>query len=170
MARRRRKLGGVSRMFSLRLNATAAAGLAMAALLAGCGPKLPKGVEPDALYEAVSAAVGDPATCVLIGRKGSGAVAWRYNTHTTCARQLPACDGGAARTVNDLLKATAADGRPRTVSCTNPLDLSRGVGWASGPVPGRAGLVYAAVMDSRRGLPGRIMAEKIEGAFKDAGL
>jgi len=137
--------------------------------LAGCGPKLPKGVNPDKLADAVSDAIGDPNTCMLIGRRGSGEVVWRYNTHTTCARSLPACDVGGARTVGDLLKATAADGRPRTLSCNSAADGSRGVGWAAGPIAGR-GLVYAAVMEGPRALPGRIMAEDIEGALKDAGF
>jgi hypothetical protein len=143
------------------------AGAALA--LFGCGPRLPKGVDPDRLDEAVSQAVGDPNTCVLIGRQGSGQVIWRYNTHTTCARRLPACDSAAGRTVGDLLKATATDGRARAASCTNAADPSRGVGWASGGLAGR-GLVYAAVMEGTRALPGRIMAEKLDGAFKDAGL
>jgi hypothetical protein len=146
-----------------------AVALICALLLAGCGPGLPKGVDPDKLNEAVSNAIGDPNTCVLIGRQGSGAVAWRYNTHTTCARRLPACEGQGSQTADELLKAVAADGRPRTTSCGDPNDPSRGVGWAAGPVAGRA-LVYAAVMDSRLALPGRIMAEKLEAGFKDAGL
>jgi hypothetical protein len=137
--------------------------------LAGCGPQLPKGVDPDKLYAAVSNAIGDPNTCMLIGRQGSGQLAWRYNTHTTCGRSLPACDAPGVRTVGDLLKATAKDGRPRTSSCNSTADASRGVGWASGVIPGR-GLVYAAVMEGPRALPGRIMAEKLQGALLDAGL
>jgi hypothetical protein len=137
--------------------------------LAACGPRLPKGVDADKLDQAVSDAIGDPLTCVLIGRQGSGDVLWRYNTHTTCARSLPACDGPGQRTVADLLKATARDGRPRAASCNTAPDGSRGVGWASAALPGR-GLVYAAVMEGNRALPGRIMAEKMDGALKDAGL
>ena len=150
--------------------APALAALLMAALaLGGCGSKLPKGVDADKLDAAVSDAIGDPTTCVLIGRQGSGEVVWRYNTHTTCARSLPACDGPGGRTVEALLKQTAADGRPRTLSCNSAADASRGVGWASGPIAGR-GLVYAAVMEGERALPGRIMAEKLEGALKDSGF
>jgi hypothetical protein len=146
------------------------AALACAALaLAACGPKLPKGVNADRLNETVSDAIGDPNTCVLIGKSGSGAVVWRYNSHTTCARSLPACDAPGARTVEALLKATAADGRPRMLSCNSTADASRGVGWASAPIAGR-GLVYAAVMEGPRALPGRIMAEKMDGALKDAGF
>ena len=148
----------------------ASAALALAGLaLAGCGSQLPKGVDPSKLDEYVSDAIGDPNTCVLIGRQGSGEIVWRYNTHTTCGRTLPACDTPGTRTVGDLLKATARDGQPRTLSCDSSPDRSRGVGWASGPIAGHK-LVYAAVMEGQRALPGRIMAEKLEGALQDAGF
>lgn len=141
----------------------------MALTLSACGPRLPKGVDPDKLDQAVSDAIGGPQTCLLIGRQGSGEVIWRYNTHTVCARTLPACDGPGQRTVGDLLAATAKDGQARTLSCNSAADASRGVGWASGSIPNR-GLVWAAVMEGDRALPGRIMAEEVDGALKDAGL
>lgn len=141
----------------------------MALALAACGPRLPKGVDADKLDQAVSDAIGAPQTCMLIGRQGSGEVIWRYNTHTTCARTLPACDPPGVRTVDELLKATAKDGKPRTLSCNSSADASRGVGWSSGVIQGR-GLVWAAVMEGERALPGRIMTEKVEGALQDAGL
>jgi hypothetical protein len=132
-----------------------------AVVLTACGPRLPAGVDADKLQEAVSDAVGDPNTCVLLGRQGSGEVVWRYNTHTTCARSLPSCEGAASRTVGDLLKAEAADGRARMLSCAS-------VGWAAGAAG--HGLVYAAVMEGSRAMPGRVMADKLDGALKDAGL
>jgi hypothetical protein len=147
----------------------AALPLAAALALAACGPRLPKGVDPDKLKEAVSDAIGDPNTCMLIGREGSGEVVWRYNTYTTCARALPACEAPVTRTVGDLLRATAKDGRARQLSCSTSPDRSRGVGWSSGVIQGR-GLVYAAAMEGERALPGRIMTEKIEGALQDAGF
>ena len=148
---------------------TLAAVTLAAQALAGCGPRLPKGVDPDKLDQAVSDAIGGAQTCMLIGRQGSGDVVWRYNTHTACARTFPACDAPGAQSVNDLLKATAKDGRARTLSCNTTADASRGVGWASGALP-RHGFVYAAVMEGQNALPGRIMAEKLDGVFKDAGL
>ena len=72
-----------------------AAGFALAA----CEPALPKGVDADRLEAAVSGAIGDPNTCVLIGRPGSGQIVWRYNTHLTCGRGLPVCDKPGGRTV-----------------------------------------------------------------------
>jgi len=150
-----------------RLAATLAVFGALA--LQACGPGLPKGVDPDKLDEAVSQAIGGPQTCMLIGRRGAGQVVWRYNSHTICARTLPACDRPALTTVGDLLKATAKDGRARTLSCNSSPDGSRGVGWASGTIPDR-GLVWAAVMEGERALPGRIMTEEVEGALQDVGL
>ncbi|MBV9981794.1 hypothetical protein [Bradyrhizobium sp.] len=143
--------------------------LAVAIGLAACSPGLPKGVDKDRLDEAVSDAIGDPNTCLLIGKAGSGQVVYRYNTHTTCDRALPACDQPGLRTVDDLLKAVARDGRPRTLSCSSSADGSRGVGWSAAPIAGR-GVVYAAVMEGERALPGRIMADKVDGALKDAGF
>jgi hypothetical protein len=145
------------------------AGLALAAALGACSPGLPKGVDKDRLDQAISDEIGDPNTCVLIGRQGSGQVVYRYNTHTTCDRSLPACDAPGPRTVDALLKATAQDGKPRVLSCSSAPDGSRGVGWASGAIPGRK-LAYAAVMEGNRALPGRMMADKMDGALKDAGL
>ena len=106
---------------------------------------------------------------MLIGRQDSGQVVWRYNTHTTCARALPACDRPALRTVDDLLKATAKDGRARELSCNSVPDGSRGVGWSSGVIQGK-GLVYAAVMEGPHALPGHMMTDRIEGALQDAGF
>jgi hypothetical protein len=137
--------------------------------LAACAPKLPGDVDPEALKRAVSRAVGDPNTCVLLGPTGQARPAWRYNTHTTCARILPACDQPGQRTVGDLLAAVAKDGRTRTLSCASSPDGSRTVAWAAGPVPGRA-LVYAAVMEGERAFPGRMVAGRLEGAFETAGL
>jgi hypothetical protein len=137
--------------------------------LAGCAPKLPDGVDPDQLEAAVSRAIGDPGTCVLIAPRGQDRPAWRYNTHTACARPLPACDGPGQRTVGDLLAAVARDGQARVTSCASSPDGARSVAWAAGPVAGRD-LVYAAVMEGERAFPGRIVADRLEGAFEIAGL
>jgi len=96
-------------------------------------------------------------------------VVYRYNTRTVCGRTLPACDRPEAQTIEQLLKATVADGQPRMLSCNTAADASRGVGWASGVIEGK-GLAYAAVMEGERALPGRIMASKLTSAFRRAGL
>jgi len=144
--------------------------LAATGLLAGCAPSAPAGVSKDKLDDAVGGAIGDPATCVLIAERPSGKVVYQFNNHIVCGRLLPACAGGAARqTVQDLLKATVADDQPRMSSCTWPNDPSKGISWASGPIPGKA-LTYAALMEGQRALPGRMMAERLEDAFKSSGV
>ena len=151
-----------------RASAAAVAAL-LAMVLGGCSPGLPKGVDEGKLDDAVSAAIGDPASCLLIADQASGRVIYRYNTHTACARALPACDAPGTRTLNQLLSQTVKDRRPRALSCNSLADASRGVGWASGTIAGK-GLVYAAMMEGDRAFPGRMMAERLADAFKDAGL
>lgn len=141
----------------------------LALALGACSARLPQGVDEARLKASISGAVGDPSTCVLIAPSGSDEVAFRYNTYMTCARSLPACDRPGRRTLDDLLAEVAKDGVPRAMSCPSSDDGSRGVAWAAGPVAGR-GLVYAAVMEGERAFPGRMMAERLARAFKDAGL
>jgi len=144
--------------------------LAVAALaLSSCSPGAPKGVDKGKLDAAISTAIGDPATCVMIAEQATGKVVYRYNSHTACARSLPACDQPGDRTVEDLVQATAKDGQPRTLSCYTAADASRGVGWASGPLAAK-GLVYAAMMEGDRAFPGRMMADRLASAFKKVGL
>lgn len=153
---------------AIALNAIAFAAVALGA--AACGPNAPTGVSKDALDQAVSRAIGDPATCVLIAERPTGRVVYRYTySHVACARSLPACDGSGTRTVDQLLAATLKDGQPRTLSCVWPNDPSRGISWASGPIPGK-NLTYAALMEGQRALPGRMIAERLDGAFKDTGV
>jgi hypothetical protein len=137
--------------------------------LAACAQEAPDGVDKAKLDAEVSGAIGDATTCMLIAEQDSGKVVYRYNTRTVCARTLPACERPEPQTVEALLKATAKDGQPRTLSCNTTADASRGVGWASGVIAGK-GLVYAAVMEGERAMPGRIMADKLGRAFRDAGL
>ncbi|WP_411287199.1 hypothetical protein [Phenylobacterium sp.] len=141
----------------------------MGLALSACSQEAPKGVDKAVLDEAVSRAVGDPNSCVLIAEQGSGKVVYRYNTHSACGRALAACDAPGTRTAQDLVEMTARDGQARHLSCNTTSDASRGVGWASGVIPGR-GLAYAAVMEGDRAFPGRMMADRLAGAFEKAGL
>jgi hypothetical protein len=146
------------------------AALVLAAALAACSPGAPKGVDKDALDAAVSRAIGDPDSCLLIAEQQTGKLVYRYNTHTACARALPACGPQpGTQTIDELLKATRSDGQTRTLSCSSTADASRGVGWAAGPIPGK-GLVYAAMMEGNRAFPGRMMADRLSRAFHDVGL
>mgnify|MGYP001178172457 CR=1 FL=1 len=144
----------------------AAAGFAALAV-AACSPTAPPGVNRDELDAAVSRAIGDPNTCVLIADAGSGRVNYRYNTATACAREFPACDGPGTRKLKDLLEATVKDRKARMLSCNTAADASRGVGWASAPIAG-TNYVYAAMMEGDRAFPGRMMADRLEGAFRRA--
>jgi hypothetical protein len=137
--------------------------------LSACSPRGVPGVDRAALDEAVSRAIGDPNSCLLIAERGSGKVLYRYNTATACAREFPSCEGGGATKLGKVLEATAKDGRPRLLSCYTLADRSRSVGWASGPVAGKP-YVYAALMEGERAFPGRMMADRLEGAFRRAKL
>lgn len=136
--------------------------------LAACAPKAPKGVDKGVLDEAISKAVGDPNTCVLIAEAGSGKVVYQYNSVGACRADWPACQGAALRSAHDLVEATAK--APATVAASCPsVDPSRIVAWAAGPAP-RSGLVYATVMEGPRAFPGRMVADRVERAFRRSGL
>jgi hypothetical protein len=137
--------------------------------VAACSPGAPRGVSKDKLDAAVSGAIGDPATCVLIADQASGRIVYRYNTATVCARALPSCAGGGSQQLKDLLEATRKDGKARQASCSTTADNSRGVGWASGVIPAK-GLVYAAVMEGTRSFPGMMISDRLDAAFQDVGL
>jgi len=136
--------------------------------LAACSPGAPKGVDKAKLDEAVSDAIGDPASCLMIAERGSGRIVYRYNTATVCDRALPSCEGPDLRKVKDLAQLVAKDGQPRTLSCNTSADASRGVSWAAGPLA--KGYVYAAVMEGTRTFPGLMMAERIKPRLRDLGL
>ena len=94
---------------------------------------------------------------------------YRYNTATACDRELPACDGPGQLKTKGLLEAVAKDRQPRMLSCNTLADASRGVGWAAGPIEGTP-YVYAAMMEGDRSFPGRMMADRLNGAFRRAKL
>ncbi len=148
----------------------ALAGLgALAALTLGaCSPGAPDGISKAALDGAVGDAIGDPNTCVLIGKTGGGVV-YQYGTHEVCGATWPACQGAASGTVESLLAQVAKGGALVEVSCPSNPDGSRGVAWSAGPVGGH-GLVYAARMEGASIPPGRVITEKLKAAFKKAGL
>lgn len=155
------------------LKAPLAAALALCAAvsLAACSPKGPPGIDTAALDAAIGDSIGDPTTCVIIARKGSGQTVWRYGRNMTCGASWPACDSPASQTTDQLAQA-AAKGETKAASCASAVG---GVGWAAGPVPTShpdkyGDLVYAAAMSSKRALPGREMATRLESAFAKAGF
>jgi hypothetical protein len=150
--------------------------LAIAATLGACSPK-PAGVAPSPgglpstqLDNQIAAAIGDPSTCVLIADAG-GKVLYRYGDDFNCVRGLPACDApGLINAKAALQFAMKPSGR--FASCNSLPDGSRQVGWAEGPVQSVAGrnLVYSAVMEGQRALPGHEMNARLFDAFSKAGL
>ena len=141
--------------------------------LAACAPKLPDGVDQAALVEAVARAVGSPSTCVVVERAEGGTV-YRYGTHTTCARSLPACDAPGVTTIDAQLEA-ARKGVARTASCDTAEAASRGVAWASGPLPVLDGkpdrkMVYGVFMEGADALSGREAKRRLEAAFAKSGF
>ncbi len=138
--------------------------------LAACGQQAPSGISHDLLETAINGAIGDPNTCVLIGDAKSARVVYQFGSHVTCGKAWPSCDAGANRTTGDLLKSTVRGGPPVRSSCPSNTDGSRGVGWAAGSVPGHPELAYAAAMEGKSTPPGVIIADKLETAFKSAGL
>ncbi|CAN7460445.1 hypothetical protein LJR164_003042 [Phenylobacterium sp. LjRoot164] len=149
------------------MRALAALGLS-AAVLAACSPAAPKGVDKAVLDEAVSRAIGDPGTCVLIAE--GGRTVYQYGTHVVCGRALPSCEGAGVQTLEQLLKATSPEAERQTASCRSNPEGSRIVAWASGPVEGRPGMTYAAVMEANEAPPGIVIADKLTAAFARAGL
>ena len=146
-----------------------AALLALTFLLAACAPPSGRGLPKDALDDAIGRAVGDPSTCVLLADRASGKVVYRYGDEFTCRRALPRCDGPGTLTALGALPSAAS--APRLVSCPSSPDGSRTVGWAAGRAANtRRDLVYSAVMEGERALPGHEMAARLADAFANAGL
>lgn len=149
------------------------AALAACLALGACARDIP-GIDDTALSDAIGKAIGDPSTCVILATQ-DGDVAWRYGTHMTCARELPACDAAGTKITVETLAKAAAKGDERAISCPSTTDGLRSVGWATGPVQAGEGkahepLVYAAVMEGERALPGREIKLRVENALSDAGL
>jgi hypothetical protein len=123
-----------------------------------------------ALDQGIGAGIGDPTTCVLIADKATRKVLYQYGEIFNCVRGLPACDRPGALSARQALAfASLPNGREK--SCDSVQDGSRTVGWAEGPVgPKSPNLVYSAVMEGQKALPGHEMADRLSDAFQNAGL
>ncbi len=130
------------------------------------GDRLPT----DALDSAIGAAIGDPTTCVIVAERATHHVIYTYGQRFNCVRGLPACDRPGYLTAEQALAlADTADGRG--ASCPSNPDASRRVGWAEGRVSGaKRDLIYSAVMEGDRALPGQEMMARLADAFGGAGL
>jgi hypothetical protein len=143
---------------------------ALLVLAAACTPPSARGLNKDALDNAIGQAIGDPATCVLLADRASGKVVYRYGDPIECARALPRCDGAGVMNAQAALQYAMQPGG-RMISCPSNADGSRTVGWAAAHVPGtKRDLVYSAVMEGDRALPGQEISARLADAFAGAGV
>jgi hypothetical protein len=139
--------------------------LALVAALAACTPTADQGLHATQLDNQVAAAIGDPATCLLLADGKTGQVVYRYGEDFSCSRTLPACDAPGVTNAKTALQFAAKPGG-RMASCASVADGSRQVGWAEG----RGNLTYSAVMEGERALPGHEINARLFDAFQKAGL
>ena len=137
------------------------------AILGGGG-----GLPADALDDALARAVGDPTTCVLIANRADRKILYRYGQGFNCERGLPACDRPGVLSAEQALTLANATPEGRFASCNSTAAGDRSVGWAAGPVVSthNRDLIYSAVMEGERTLPGREISARLGEAFRNAGL
>lgn len=156
---------------SRRFTAVLAIALSAGLTLAGCSQPPPGGSLPsDSLDQAIGGVIGDPTTCVIIADRATHKTLYRYGQLFNCVRGLPACDRpGFLSAQQALALADTADGRG--ASCPTNADASRRVGWAEGRVPSsKRNLIFSAVMEGERALPGQEMIGRLDEAFGNVGL
>ena len=141
------------------------------ASLGACAPKADRGLGTPQLDNQVAAAIGDPSTCLLLADAKTGQVVYRYGDDFNCSRGLPACDAASQLNAKAAIQYATKPGG-RMASCASVADGSRQVGWAEGRVQSVAGrnLVYSAVMEGERALPGHEINARLFDAFQKAGL
>jgi hypothetical protein len=134
----------------------------------GGGSRLPS----DALDDALGRAVGDPTTCVLVANRADRKILYRYGEGFNCERGLPACDRPGVLSAEQALSLANATPEGRFASCNSNAAGDRTVGWAAGPVSSahKRDLIYSAVMEGERTLPGREIGARVAEAFRNAGL
>jgi hypothetical protein len=148
----------------------ALAALAIAASLGACAPHSAEGISTTKLDAAIAQAIGDPTTCVLLADRATGKVIYRYGENFNCGRTLPECDADGVINANAALQFATRPGG-RMASCPSLPDGSRMVGWAEGRVQSsKRDLIYSAVMEGQRALPGHEMNARLYDAFAKAGL
>ena len=139
-------------------------------------------------YSTVSGAVG---TTMMVQAARKGPPWLRYLLYTfaaitalvtvaglidkvTSVGSLPACDAPGSTTIGAQL-AAAHKGISRAASCDTAEEASRGVAWASGPLPALEGkgdrkMVYAVFMEGADALSGREAKRRLEAAFAKTGF
>jgi hypothetical protein len=144
--------------------------LTITMMLGACGKTQSGGLPSDALDQAIGAAIGDPTTCVVIAARAGHKILYHYGNAFNCKRGLPACDRPGTLSAEAALALADAPGG-HTASCPSSADGSRTVGWAQGRAASRSrNLIYSAVMEGDRALPGQEMSARLDDAFQRAGL
>ena len=150
--------------------ALALAAIALASGLGACTPKSAQGLPTSQLDNQIAAAIGDPSTCLLLADGKTGQVVYRYGDDFNCARTLPACDFSGVLNAKAALQYARRPGG-RMASCASTPDGSRQVGWDAGRVQSpKRDLIFSAVMEGERALPGHEMNARLFDAFQKAGL
>lgn len=151
------------------MRAAAILALSAALALAACA-KTGSNLPSDALDLQIGRAIGDPTTCVIIADRSSHKVLYSYGQKFNCLRGMPACDRpGYLNAQQALSLADTTEGRG--ASCPSNPDASRMVGWAEGRVnSSKRDLIFSAVMEGDRALPGQEMLARLGDAFSAAGL
>ncbi|HEV2364000.1 MAG TPA: hypothetical protein VGS12_07350 [Caulobacteraceae bacterium] len=151
--------------------------VALAALASACsrpaggahvGSSGPGKLPSAALDLAIGQAIGDPTTCVIIFNAADNKKLYQYGQDFNCQRPLPACDRPGTLTGETALAFAAG---ARMASCNLPSPPGAAVGWAEGKVLGaKEPLVYSAVMDGQRALPGHEMSARMDNVFYNLSL
>lgn len=148
--------------------------------LAACGPKVGGAaggglhiggdtLPTEALDAGIGKAIGDPTTCVLIASRADSKVLYRYGDGFNCARGLPACDRPGVMSAEQALALAGGDGRH--ASCNSTPTGDRTVGWAEGKATSaKRDLIYSAVMEGQRTLPGMEISARLDEVFRQSGL
>ena len=143
--------------------------VAALALLSACAKSSGSSLPSTQLDQAIGGAIGDPTTCVLIADKASGKVLYRYGQLFNCRRGLPPCDRPGSMSAQGALALAAVPARGQ--SCPSNAQASRQVGWAEGVIGGASGtLIYSAVMEGDRALPGHEMNVRLYDVWTKTGL
>jgi len=146
------------------------AALCLFAAFGACAPPAGHGLNTGLLDDQIGKAIGDPATCVLVADRASGEVVYQYGADFNCSRPLPACDAPGVTSAKAALQFAARPGG-RLASCASTPEGSRQVGWAEGRVRSKTrDLVFSAVMEGGRALPGHEINARLYDAFQAAGL
>lgn len=145
------------------------AGMATGLLAAACARQDGAALPSTQLDQAIGTAIGDPTTCVLIADRATGKIRYRYGQLFNCVRGMPACDRPGFLNAKTGLKLAAVP--PRGESCPSSPQGTRRVGWAEGVIGGTSGtLIYSAVMEGDRALPGHEMNVRLYDVWTKTGL